>query len=92
MTTLRSKALAIYRTGRLHILDVVFTGTLKECVLAKVQSSRTGGPTYAVDLRHRGLALHLPRRLREYRLRVADLAFLAWHCLGTIALFRLWHP
>lgn len=49
---LRPKALAILRTGRLTVIDVSThrSGGRADEVIARVMSSRQGGPTYAVDL------------------------------------------
>jgi hypothetical protein len=51
-TPLRPKALAVLREGRLTMLRVECRNTAHEVdeVIARVQSSREGGPAYAVDL------------------------------------------
>lgn len=51
MTPLRSKALTVLRSGRLTVIRTASTAdnTVAEFT-AKVQSSREGGATYAVDL------------------------------------------
>jgi len=48
----RSKALAVIREGRLTLLHVACRQVAHEVdeVIARVQSSRQGGPAYAVDL------------------------------------------
>lgn len=46
----RTSALAILRSGRLTMLHVLSAGDAVHQVVARVQSSRTGGPRYAVDL------------------------------------------
>jgi hypothetical protein len=52
MSGMRAKALAIYREGRLHLLHVTCRRTAHDVdeVIARVRSSREGGPAYAVDL------------------------------------------
>lgn len=48
---MRSKALSIYREGRLHLLHVNCrkVAHIVDEVIARVRSSRDGGPAYAVD-------------------------------------------
>lgn len=48
---LRRKALAVLRTGRLTVLHSTCRKTAHEVdeVIARVQSSRDGGPAYCVD-------------------------------------------
>jgi hypothetical protein len=48
---LRKKALAVLREGRLHLLHVTCRRTAHDVdeVIARVRSSRDGGPAYAVD-------------------------------------------
>ena len=53
MTTLRRRALACLREGRVTILQAE-GDEMPRRVVAAVQSSRTGGPRYAVDLVPRG--------------------------------------
>jgi hypothetical protein len=50
--TLRPKALAVLREGRLQLLHVECRKTAHDVdeVIARVRSSRDGGPAYAVDL------------------------------------------
>lgn len=49
-TTLRAKALAVLRTGRLSVISAkAEPGNVVVDVTAAVQSSRIGGLTYAVD-------------------------------------------
>lgn len=51
-TPQRAKALAVLREGRLTVLRAECRKTAHEVdeVIARVQSSRQGGPAYAVDL------------------------------------------
>jgi hypothetical protein len=48
---LRKKALAVLREGRLQLLHVTCRRTAHDVdeVIARVRSSRDGGPAYAVD-------------------------------------------
>jgi hypothetical protein len=50
--TLRRRALAVLREGRLTLLHVECRKTAHDVdeVIARVRSSRDGGPAYAVDL------------------------------------------
>jgi len=50
VTTLRRRALACLREGRVTILNAEAGEGGPAVVLAAVQSSRIGGPRYAVDL------------------------------------------
>jgi uncharacterized Zn finger protein len=46
---LRRKALAVLREGRLTVLNAQASWNV-HTVIARVQSSRVGGPAYAIDL------------------------------------------
>lgn len=52
MTTIRSSALAIYRTGRLQLLHVSCSWDF-DSIIARVRSSREDGPDYAIEYSRR---------------------------------------